>query len=250
MDGDLSWLTEHDRLTFLNIECPGISDLAPVAEMPQLGNLHLYSLPAGLDLRCLTRLTGLTGLTLFGENMDAGLGDLAGALPKLRRLAVGAGWRCSVEVLKRFRPLEYLGLYFGPTPPNGLRDVVDALPDLRQLDLCYCPWVGDLTPLADLTQLDSLSLRQAKTGDYSPLGAVSGLRRLLLGNCERIDGLAEIARLPRLRHLELSELQTEVDLSPLAGCRLTLVMSGQFSVTGIDRLGRGVKIIDRRSRVS
>jgi predicted nucleic acid-binding protein len=78
--------------------------------------------------------------------------------------------------------------------------------------------------------------------NLSPVGAIRKLRHLLIAG----DGLAEVAALPELSFIWLAETQTEVDVSPFAGRRLTLNLLPGARVTGLDRLGRGARIHDYR----
>ena len=74
--------------------------------------------------------------------------------------------------------------------------------------------LADLTPLARLSGLQTLSLSHTPVTDLAPLAHLSGLQTLSLSHTPVTD-LTPLARLPRLQTLSLSHAEV-TDLAPLA----------------------------------
>ena len=98
------------------------------------------------------------------------------------------------------------------------------LTNLEQLDTSECPWrtrklsvSTDLSPLAGLTNLQSLTLRYKSISDISPLAGLTKLRYLNIG-FNRITDLSPLVGLTRLAKLDLQSNKV-IDVSPLS--RLT-----------------------------
>lgn len=134
--------------------------------------------------------------------------------------------------------------YSQPTPvyPGVARDVTLGRQTFRSddvdLDFTGEP-IADISPLAQMTRLRTLSLWGSKVSDLrplaavaslreldlsrngtltdiSPLGALIGLEKLLLGGCEKIKDISALYRLINLTRLSLDEIKF-ADASPLSG---------------------------------
>jgi internalin A len=82
--------------------------------------------------------------------------------------------------------------------------------------LCGCAGITDLSPIAELKNLESLSLLGCPgITDLSPLAGLDQLAYLSIG-CLGVTDLLPIARLPKLGRLELDG--GIADLAQLAGC--------------------------------
>ena len=77
--------------------------------------------------------------------------------------------------------------------------------------LKYCTTqVSDLTPLATLTDLESLDLSRTQVIDLAPLAPLATLHTLYLGRTLVTD-LAPLAALPKLKHLDLTGLPADIE---------------------------------------
>ncbi len=104
-------------------------------------------------------------------------------------------------------------LDLGGTQVSDLSPLAD-LSNLQKLDLASTR-VSDLSPLAGLTKLNTLIVASTQVNDLSALAGLSILQTLELDNLELGD-LTPLANLSNLRRLDLSGAQV-ADLSPLPG---------------------------------
>lgn len=99
---------------------------------------------------------------------------------------------------------------------------------LTEIDVCLFPKMkalkelflgpgeySDLSPIAGLTQLESLRASINQVRDLKPLEAMTKLDRLDLGRTQ-VSDLKPLAKLTKLTELQLDDTQVE-DVSPLAG---------------------------------
>jgi len=184
---------------------------------------HLDASHAGITaLDGLESCTSLRYLNLYG-NAISDLSPLA-ALTELRHLNLGLNALTSVEELAGLEELVYLQL--------GAADGFDAdyVPDNTNA-------IDDLGPLAGLTRLVSLGLRDLGVEDIAFLECLSSVRQLdLAGN--PITDFAPVAALSRLELLDLSDTPlTDESAAALAGCRrLMTILLTQTALTHVDFL--------------
>ncbi len=105
---------------------------------------------------------------------------------------------------------------------------ITNLTKLESLDL-RGTGVSDISPLAGLTGLESLDLMETGVSDISPLAGLTGLRSLELGGTG-VSDISPLAGLTGLRSLELGGTGVS-DISPLAG--LTGLESLELGGTGV-----------------
>ena len=86
--------------------------------------------------------------------------------------------------------------------------------------LLKCQSLSDLSPLAGLTNLSTLALRDCNSlSDLSPLAGLTNLSTLDLMDCNSLSDLSPLAGLTNLSTLDLNYCESLSDLSPLAGLR-------------------------------
>ena len=190
----LKRVAENQQATNLSLSgCTGLSDLTPLAGLPQLRALFLSGCTGLSDLTPLAGLAQLRALSLSG---CTGLSDLSplGGLPQLSSLDL--------------------------SDCTGVSDLspLAGLPRLRALFLDYCTGLSHLSPLAGLPRLDWLSLSGCSgLSDLSPLAGLTELHTLYLDYCTGLSDLSPLAGLTRLSGLSLHGCTGLSDLSPLTG---------------------------------
>jgi internalin A len=205
---DLTPLASLPQLTFLELYDNSISNLSPLAGLTQLTTLIL-GLNSISDLTPLAELTQLTELRL-DENLISDITPLAG-LTQLTFLELGGTSISNLSPLAGLTQLDSLGL-----GGNSISDITPlaGLTQLTFLELGGTS-ISNLSPLAGLTQLDSLGLGGNSISDITPLTGLTQLADLrLYGNS--ISDITSLAGLTQLNFLDL-ESNSLSDLAPLVG---------------------------------
>lgn len=96
--------------------------------------------------------------------------------------------------------------------------------------------ISDLSPLANLTQLQQLDLDDNNITDVSPLAKLTGLQELHL-NTNKISDISVLSGLHNLTNLEVG-YNSITDLTPLSGLHLLskLTISGNAALSNLDSL--------------
>ncbi|MCE9610570.1 MAG: hypothetical protein K8R23_10290 [Chthoniobacter sp.] len=159
--------------------------------------------------------------------------DLAPLRPLLLRLDPTGlrAWQCrNVDALRGLTRLRTLSL-----TDSEVKDLT-PLADLAQLQGLYlfgCTGVADLAPLASLTQLQVIDLRYCNAvADLAPLASLTKLQQLDLGGCTGVTDLAPLTGLTQLQRLHLGGCTGVADLAPLAGLAQLHTLS-LFACTGV-----------------
>lgn len=237
---DFGPLCRLGRLTDLILSAGRVSDLSFVRDLPELNRLHLGKLT---DVADLAPLRWQTSLDFLGLDECPALTEL-GALPALERIrglslkrsSLGSGIRDLVE-----RAPKTTDLWLNQS--NWVTDIepLSALP-LDGLGLWGCRNITDFAPLAHLHGLTFLDLEDTNIGDLSPLAAMTELKTLWLRNCENVTDLAPLGALRKLRELYIANIAPGVDLAPLtANRRLTVYLGPAQDVRNRKTLGRRVQ---------
>lgn len=124
-------------------------------------------------------------------------------------------WACKYATLEQVATLQNLEVLAILVYPDKTFVPISKLRSLRYLSVIHFPNVTDLSPLAVLENLETLSLSSLPSWDAS-------------GKVLKVDSLEPIARLSRLRHLELFGVRpSDKDLSVLLN--LPELQSARFS---------------------
>lgn len=236
-DAGLAHLKDLSRLSAF---CTAHTKLtaASFRHLPKLTHLDV---PAATDatMKGLGRLTGLTTLLLWGDELsDDSLEELK-PLENLRYLSLSARGAsdAGVAALGHLRRLEWLSVGGERLTDDGLKPLA-GLTHLRTLSVCSLK-VGDagMKSLAKLDRLESLSVFGCKVTDagVAELAGLTRLRRLSLTGCRVTDGgLKSLAGMTQLRHLDLrSTSVTDDGLAALASLtELVEIRAGFSPVTG------------------
>lgn len=184
---NLSGIERLTGLRALSLTRTSVAEWRPLASLRSLRTLELDGVP-NLDLEAVGALTQLEDLTLY---------DIGSA---------------SLEPLHRMNMLRRLKLGKGAfVDLNALAD----LPRLTHLELWYPEESFTFTPVAQLTNLTSITLYGRGPRDIRPLTQLPSLRSLDMQN-QWIENYGAIARMAPLRHLRLfidEYAQPRVDLS-------------------------------------
>ena len=262
---DITPLAELTQLTLLNLGGNQIKDVTPLAELTQLTLLSLGDNNIS-DITPLTSLVNLQTLKLKGNPISntSSLGLLLDESPGLEidiPVTTGpvvefADTTLARKVRQELRLPTGDGVEFLKIPKSELeklttlnnsfaRDITDLTglehaTQLRELDISLTGignvaplditplaqltqlisltlWdnnIIDITPLAQLTQLTSLNLNENQIKDVTPLSQLIQLTSLNL-NENQIRDITSLAQLTQLTKLNLSENQIR-DITPLA----------------------------------
>ncbi len=96
-------------------------------------------------------------------------------------------------------------------------DGVECLANLRTLRIHYCRLLSDISALAKLSKLQSVTFYSTpKLTDYSPLKSVASLVDIELNGSYKVSSIRPFRNLPNLRHLTLSRVKVaDGDYSPI-----------------------------------
>jgi hypothetical protein len=238
---DPASLPRLPALRTLTFGSPGVSDLGFLDDLPRLDKFWLPNAEAVTDYSPLRRQTELTTLSMIDCTHLTSLAEL----PPLGSLdTFGVGFSYLAEGLGKIREaIPGLRRLF----VDGCDWVQDLLPlaglPLTALHLSYCRHISDFNAIATLTDLKVLHVSWTAIGDLAPLASLTELRTLGLRGCKGLADLRPLASLPRLRSLHLEDAAPGLDLSPLAANRkLTVYIAAGQEVRGGEVLGRRLKV--------
>jgi hypothetical protein len=194
-----------------------VTDFGPLREQRAMTGLGMDGCPALTELRALPPLHALVELSLRASSLRSGLADLVERAPHLTGLRLtGSSW------VEDIRPL------------TALR--------LDDLGLWGCRGIADFSPLARLPGLRILDLEDTNIGDLAPLAGLTDLETLWLRKCENVTDLAPLGALRDLRHLFITGVAPGIDLAPLVNNRrITVYISRTQDVRNRKVLGRRVQ---------
>ena len=222
---EISELPFLEKITsFQQVEPNALSDLAPLAHLPNLESVNIkarrknlphasiYSLPQIEDSSPLSSLTKLKVLTLSACFNITSISDLG---TDLTYLDLSSCINISdMSFLTRLTNLTYLNL----TDCGKVSDIspLAELTQLKHLDLGHCRNFSDLMPLSMLTHLTFLDLTGCKVADFLPVENLTSLETLDLTFCGNLSDLSPLKNLTSLRSLDLGGCHKLTDLWPLA----------------------------------
>lgn len=168
-------LPPFPKLAFLDLSLNAIRDIERMPLLPSLRELHLSHNPLG-HVRGIERCPALLELYLTGNSVLSNLEELGS--------------------------LQHLQTLFVKDCPVADWHFLPALSSLRHLAIS--PLYGErLGPLADLNQLESLSIWAVRMFDDLVLPPLPALKRLSLREGPRVGSVSGMDGLLALEHLEL-----------------------------------------------
>jgi hypothetical protein len=239
---DLTALPELPRLRRLAVGTPGLADLGFLDRLPSLEMIWFTNCENISDYSPLLRFTALRTLALYDS----------GRLRSLRQL----------PPLEAVRSLSLTG---SGLDHGELDALVAAAPNVSNLYLENCNWLGGLGPLAGLklvdlrisrssavsdlrplsgqTSLSFLDVSGTRVSDLTPLEKLTKLRILRLTGCDAVTDLRPLAALPNLKELRIEGIADGADLAPLALNRLVTVhIAARQRVFGWEKFGRRLQV--------
>lgn len=241
---DISPLSKLSHLESLDIEnCKQISNLEPLSGLKHLKKLKMSNSTSIRDISPLMKLGSLTELSMSVTMTNEQLVQLTAKLPELRSLVLR---RCKfINDISPVSQLRYLmGFYI-----SECRDLHDISPLAKLSGLKYVAVtfsaVTDLSPLSELTDLNSLMLwGSTRLTDLSPISHLKNLRSLGLNGCQGIEDLTPLSGLTQLSNLGLANMKQLTDLSPLYGLtglkRLDLINSKNISTQQLNEVRKAL----------
>jgi hypothetical protein len=238
-------------LVRLDVSRAAIADLSPLERLEPDALDMLNLLPLGLKasgLRYVGHLKGLRSLYINGAyiaNLDRRLAHIAG-LPRLERLVIqiGAVSEDGLKRICRLKSLRELILDFTIVTDDGLR----ALASLTRLERLTFEKAMDehgLTQLRSPQSLRYLNIREITNVGLAEIAGLAHLEFLeVQGDRITDEGLASVARLPKLKSLVIGQPKMGlsdaglVHLTKLPALEVLSIKSGRFSVTGLEHVGR------------
>ncbi len=203
----LAGLTSLEQINYYNT---AIQDYSFLAGMTGLKTLEFYNVSAEADLSCLSGLTNVTQIYCNGgRNQINDLGFLRG-MTKLTQLHLQLGSdieEIDLSLVAGLTELTELNLYCNGQSSVVVRDI-SPLAGLTKLQILQLPAdVESLAPLAGMTDLKNLSLAvNGNNNEYSDLTDISALANmpkltslsLSLGDVQDLSPLQNLTKLTEL----------------------------------------------------
>ncbi len=190
----------------------GLENIDALGEIPHLEHLQIGGTNAIKDIACLVNLTNLRGLeTPYNHSIELNYNALV-TLKNLRRLEIGFNNQYAkyIGILEGLTKLRFL--IIGGKFPN-----LSPLANLTELEVLFARSnnIVDISALAKLQKMETLILENNyRIADISSLANLSKLSILNLGGNE-ITNLSPLSNLFNLRYLTLGQNRIS-DISPLA----------------------------------
>ncbi|MEW2070263.1 NACHT domain-containing protein [Streptomyces sp. NPDC007346] len=209
-----------------------LTDVHPIAAMPQLRKVGLSSCPHVQSIAALAR-PGLQSLSLVELHHTLDPSPIAD-MPDLRHLALGHAFSLgSIGELPRCEQVTVLELL--PEAGNLNLNGLEHWGSLRELRLSSSAHVQQLSRSPSLHGLEELRLLQIQNLDLRLTTPLSQLRTLQITRCHLPLGLATLTALPSLTLIRLLGSDVPIDLTPLAASEhLTIHLAHDTKATGTE----------------
>ncbi|MGW5647632.1 NACHT domain-containing protein [Saccharopolyspora sp. NPDC003752] len=235
---DLEFLPRDMPISAINAYSRTPVSLRPLRDHPELTYLLLSNSTSWADHDVLRELSGLRHL-FFAQRPGPDRLDFLDNLPRLREL-----WLFELQGVTDYAPitnsadLEVLSLQ-NPRKIGFLSDLT-SLPRLRELHIhdCVTADVFDRT-YESFPELRRVLFNRCWITDLAALGALPDLRRLEIIDCPSLTSVEALRRMPRLRTVHLRGTRPGLDLSPMAGRDIRVIVGAKDRVKGIPLLRPG-----------
>lgn len=184
----------------------GICTLKDIEAMPNLHTLVLCN----QEISDLSPLSGskIERLALNSNNIS----DITplSRCASLSELVIGGNPVSVLTPLLECKQLSYLEI--GKTRVNNF-EVISKLPELLSLNIAFCEYLTDLSPLAEMDDLRELTVFHADNETLELIYGMTGLVKLEVWCSDEVPDFNGISRLVNLQHLLLSVLDGNALLS-------------------------------------
>lgn len=184
----------------------GICTLEDIAAMPNLHTLVLCN----QEISDLSPLSGskIERLALNSNNIS----DITplSRCASLSELVIGGNPVSVLTPLLECKQLSYLEI--GKTRVNNF-EVISKLPELLSLNIAFCEYLTDLSPLAEMDDLRELTVFHADKETLELIYGMTGLVKLEVWCSDEVPDFNGISRLGNLQHLLFSVLDGNALLS-------------------------------------
>lgn len=202
-DSDISFLLEVPGIHGVNILSDKVTDVSPIFQLEQLKTLSLH---------CKAKMAG--DFTKLGHLEDLGLGwrnvySSVFDLTALKRLCILGYPETDLRVWPRNAMLKRLSLHSRRLEClSGLKQ----FPNIRKLDLCYCPKLESLDAVKSSKTIQELRLHCCpRILNLRPISHLTDLRVLEIEGCQDIQSLAPVTRCKKLKRLQIAGNTTVLD---------------------------------------
>ena len=240
---DLSPLADLKGLRKLKLRQLGASktaklDIAPIAQLKSLIDIELYSTKV-TSTRALAGLSKLRRVSLHMSSVDSI--DFLKGTPEVRELNMYG----RSHTFKNYKPLlglkklRILNIYMNPQATDKLLAPLSAITslreirmsngrnittldflanckDMRSIDANWCRLLTDISALANMDQLQSVSISDNKISSISPFKDKKQLTSLNISKTA-VSDISPLSGCNSLQTLNIKETKVK-DLSPLSGC--------------------------------
>ena len=225
---DLSPLSNLTKLERLGVTISGVDSLEPLRNLKNLTYLYINGEGAYTDFSPLSELAELQTLRLIGKgSSQMAPGDLQfiSGMTKLKTLELHFDNTLSLRGIEGLTGLETVTLMYHNGDDAFCVDIeaLSGLTNLKELTLCVDHRVLDLSPLTPLQNLRALTLfcegsdwSKPSLTDLTPIGQLSNLQSLALYE-RNITNIAPLQNLSHLQNLLIAEYgdQKITDWSPV-----------------------------------
>jgi serine/threonine protein kinase len=254
---DLSPVSGLTNLEQINFYGSPVADYSFMAGLTNLVSIQLYDLQEGTDLSFLSNLTKVQSLYTSGGN-NSGINDLSflSGMTGLQELGLEVGYdidTIDLAPLAGLTKLTRLQIYHSGGSNEGVvKDLTPlaGLTNLQELNLTV--EVESLSPLANLTELRSLYLHERNGGnslylltDISAVANMTKLTTLSLTLGEQADvsplsGLTELVEISLSGNFEISDFQFMSGMTKLRNAHINprgdMQADGIQSFKGLENL--------------
>ncbi len=211
-DEHMDFIAQNTQLIWVDLTANGEVDLAPLAELKELKELHLRT-EGPLDFSGLGKMIKLETLALDTKDGEV-ISGLDG-LFSVKTLVNSGDGSIDLSMVAGMKKLETLRI--------ENKSIADFTPlqqmrALKELKLSRTKFPQDsLAQIAGLKKLNFLLVESTQLVDLSPLANMKALTNLALNDCG-IEDISVIGKLSKLTALSLNGNKI-ADITPLAGLR-------------------------------
>ena len=205
--------------TYLEISDPNIDSLQDLVFFPNLKQITL----SGLQLDNLNGIENCTKLESFSKRWGTNIKDYTklNSLINLREISLNQG-----------KTEDF----------NNVVESIKELPNLTTMNIDDCPWVTDLSPIAKVKNLKSLSINRINFLDLKGVKELYNLTGLAITSATKLKTIDGIEQLTNLERLTINNANVE-DIEKISNLRnLKELYLDNNNITNITPLSANTKL--------